>query len=509
MKKIIQIIFVLFIVFLNINLSNAKKDITKNSIEKTNIEIKKESTLLEKLNISENINLNEELKIDLSNIEKKLIRKYNSKILFEWNIAWEKTINWSIFQKQFKTFWEKEINLNIYKISWRNRELISNEKINIFAYKTKINSIFEENHNQKINDFISKAKESWIFIDKIVLNKNKIEKFNFNENILSKLKENQYLLVWWEKDFMFDLLSKINTENIKNKINIIWISPFNITLLQKFLQNFISNKSWINKALLLDESSKYEVLKQPTDINILENDLIKNNYEYINLSNRSKISEVLFISKFINNLSNSGFSVNNIYLILIIPFLLLGVSIFKHLIGLTPTWVLIPVTITLLFLKLWIVPTFLLIVIFFITNIILSKVITKYSLHYTPKITMLTIINIIVFIITINAFLVYNLVSININDIMFIIFFILISEKLVNIISSKEFWEYKATLINTLLFSIIALIIFKLNFVKTFILAYPEIILLLIPVSFIIWRFTWLRVTEYFRFKEVIKSIEE
>jgi hypothetical protein len=24
-----------------------------------------------------------------------------------------------------------------------------------------------------------------------------------------------------------------------------------------------------------------------------------------------------------------------------------------------------------------------------------------------------------------------------------------------------------------------------------------------------IWKFTWLRVTEYFRFREVIKSIEE
>jgi hypothetical protein len=33
--------------------------------------------------------------------------------------------------------------------------------------------------------------------------------------------------------------------------------------------------------------------------------------------------------------------------------------------------------------------------------------------------------------------------------------------------------------------------------------------LLLIPLNFIVWKFTWLRVTEYFRFREVIKSIEE
>ena len=495
MKFVTKIIIVFLIAFLSLNTSLA--------------EWENPNSILNNIKIENNINLLQKVKIDLSELEKELQNKNNSNILFEWNIPGENTINWSIFEKQFETFWEKELNLNIYKKIWRNRELISNEKINIFIYKTKILSIFQEEDVEKMNDFISKAKESWVFIDKTVLEKNEIEKFSFNENIISKLEENKYLIVWGWKDFMFDILSKINTENITKKINITWISGFNIGLLQKFLQNFTSNKSWINKAILLDESSKFEILKQPESIDKLEEDIIKNNYEYINLSTKSKINELLFISKFINNLSNSWFSINNIYLILIIPFLLIWVSIFKHLVGLTPTWVLIPVTITLLFLKLWVIPTFLLIVIFFITNVLLSKFIAKYSLHYTPKLSMLTIINIVVFIITINLFLVYDLVKININDIMFIIFFILIAEKLVNIIVSKEFGEYKSTLLNTLLFSLLALFIFKLAFVKTFILAYPEIILILIPLAFIIWRFTWLRVTEYFRFKEVIKSIEE
>ena len=102
-----------------------------------------------------------------------------------------------------------------------------------------------------------------------------------------------------------------------------------------------------------------------------------------------------------------------------------------------------------------------------------------------------------------------ELIQININDIMFIIFFILISEKLITVIVSKEFNEYKDSLVNTMVFSLLAYIFFSINIIITFILAYPEIIILLIPISFIIGKFTWLRVTEYFRFKEVIKSIEE
>jgi hypothetical protein len=31
----------------------------------------------------------------------------------------------------------------------------------------------------------------------------------------------------------------------------------------------------------------------------------------------------------------------------------------------------------------------------------------------------------------------------------------------------------------------------------------------LIPTIFLMGRFTWLRITEYFRFKEIIKSVEE
>jgi len=44
---------------------------------------------------------------------------------------------------------------------------------------------------------------------------------------------------------------------------------------------------------------------------------------------------------------------------------------------------------------------------------------------------------------------------------------------------------------------------------QVFILAYPELIIICAPLSFLIGRFTGLRVTEYLRFKEIIKNIEE
>lgn len=489
--KIILILMVtLFTFVLNVSTLNAKNIIPETEYKK-------------------NIALNEILNVNLNKLKITLEKKYNSRILFEWNIPWENTQNWAIFKKQFEKFWDKEINLSIYKLIWRNKELITNEKINIFVYNKEIVQIFEKKLEKKIESFIENSKDSWIYINKIIIEKKKIEKINLKEKVLNKLNESNYLVVWWWKEFIFDILSKINSEKPEQNLNLVLMSSFNIGILQKYLQNFTSNKTWINNAILIDESSKYEILKSPENINFLKEEMWKNNYEYLNLNSESKINEFLFISKFVNNLSNSWFSTLNIYLVLIIPFLLVWVIIFKHLIGLTTTGILIPTIITLLFLKLSFLPTITLLIIFLITNLILSKIVAKYNLHYSPRIALLTLVNIIIAILSINIFIANDLISININDIMFIIFFILISEKLVHIIVSKEFSEYKISLLNTLFFTILSYIFFSLTFTKTFILAYPEMILLLIPISFIIWKFTGLRATEYFRFKEVIKSIEE
>jgi hypothetical protein len=121
-----------------------------------------------------------------------------------------------------------------------------------------------------------------------------------------------------------------------------------------------------------------------------------------------------------------------------------------------------------------------------IINLLLSKIVSRYTLLYTPKVSFIVTINIIVFIIILNIFFRYQIIDINLSDTIYIILFIIISERLITIIISKEFREYKNNLLNTFIISIIAFFIFDLDFVKTYILAYPEIIIFLVPINFII-----------------------
>ena len=475
---------------------------------------------LNNIKYKKNIPKNETLEIDLSEMEKDLEKLYNSKIFFEWDVRWTSTRSGNKFERKFQKIWIKEINLTAYMLENWERKLLKNKNLNVFVYEESIpliidSSIWEKEINNFVNDV---AKNSWVYIYEINrLEEKEIENINFLLNINnynSNAKMNwDYIWVWWGRDFLFSVLSKLNREislsDSKEKLNIVLMSPFNINVIDNYINNFLSNKTWINRAILVSDSARFQMIKTPSSINILENELKNNNFELIKLSSKSAIGNLMFVSKFVNSLSQKGFSSSSIYLVLIIPFLLTGISFMKHFIWLSAIWIMIPVLSTVLLFKIWLIATFILLPVVFLTNMVIWKIISKYNLLYTPKISFIIIINIVVFMMLSNLLFSYNLMNSNASDIIFIMIFIIAAERFITIIIWKEFREYKFHLINTIVFMLLAYIFFSYSFINIMLLAYPEIILFLIPINFLMWRFTWLRVTEYFRFKEIIKNIEE
>jgi hypothetical protein len=103
----------------------------------------------------------------------------------------------------------------------------------------------------------------------------------------------------------------------------------------------------------------------------------------------------------------------------------------------------------------------------------------------------------------------FEIIDVTISNILYIILFFIVSEKLITIITSKEFREYKKSLVWTLLISLVCYALFNFNTLLVFLTAYPEVLITLVPLNFLLGRFTGLRITEYIRFREVITSIEE
>ncbi len=471
-----------------------------------------------KIDYRKNLFINETLKIDLSKSKSELEKAFpENEILFEWNLKWETSKEGEIFEKKFDSYWEKEVNLGVYKIEDEEKKLLFSEKLNFFVYEKSISFIFDESiGDEKIEDFKNMAVKYWIYVYSIwTLKEKEVGNINLVEKI-SDYKKNfsissDYVWVWWEKEFLFTVMSKINIEESKaeEKINLVLISPFNTQIIKNYLSNLVSSKSSIDNMLFIDESIRLQIINTPLEISKLENNLSKNKYSYLKLNTENKVEEYLFISKFINNLSNKWFSTSDIYIVLLLPFLFTIVSFSKHFIWLSPLWLTISVFFSVLFFKVWILVSTIVMLLILIINLILSKITNRYALLYTPKVSFITTVNIIIFIIVFNILFTYNILDTNLSDTIYIILFVIISERLVTIILSKELKEYSSNILNTFIISTVSFLIFNLDLSRTFILAYPEIIVLLVPINFIIWRFTGLRITEYLRFREIIKSIEE
>ncbi len=518
MKLLLNLLIIYIFGIFSVNLSFAESG-TQLEENPQVLESEPQKHLIDNNSFRKNIKVWETINIDLWIIKDQLIKKLNKKVEFEWSLKWSTTQIGTLFEKKFEKYWKKTINLNIYSKEDNKKKLLASEDISIFVYTNKTPLIFDLSlWKKQLQQYKEKSRDSWIYIEEIIsLSLKEIEKQNISQLIAQLDSYNStewnYINIWWNKEFLSWILSKINKEREwdKNKqlFNIVLISPFNTDVLQNYLRNFLSNKTWIQSILLIPESSISQIIYKPDRIDLLEASLKEKQYEYVNINTKTKISQYLFISQFINTLSNKWFPSNGIFIILLIPFLFTWISILKHLIGLSPIGAIIPIWITLLLFQIWVIPTAIILSILIVLNLLLSKVTNRYTLLYTPKISFIITINIVVIMVVINFLFKYNLLESSISDIIFIILFVVISERLITVILSKEFSEYRFNLLNTLLFSLFTYLLFKITLVQTFILAYPEMILILIPINFFIWRFTGLRITEYFRFREVIKSIEE
>jgi len=294
------------------------------------------------------------------------------------------------------------------------------------------------------------------------------------------------------------------------QFKILVISPYNLWLLESYLKNFVVEKPWLQKIILINQIAKFQIHWSPDSIVKLEQNLSNNGFEYINLNiEKSWIHPAMFISKFINNLSNAWYTSEWIYFIILIPFLFTLLVVIKHLVGLSPIGILVPIGLTLMIFKIWILWSLIFFIAFIWLNVVLARIMNTQTLLYTPKISFLLIINIIFAILLINLFTAYWVINLSLWNSLFIMIYIIILEKLVNVILSKEFNEYRPALMNSIFIGLLGYIIFSSETITSFILSYPEIIFALIPLNFFIWKFSWLRVTEYFRFREVIKTVEE
>lgn len=440
--------------------------------------------------------------LDVSLLARDLKQEFpESSISLEWDIVGQASQSGESALLEFSTAGVKSFSLNIYKKdqSEEVRTLLRTIDGEIFVYTHAIPLFAEEYENEEKHDkFINSAKELWIYIRPISL-----------ETPYDLIQENtNFNIIWWSKEYIFWTLSQLWAEQ-STWNNFVLISSHNPRILEGFITNSISGNSIIHEAFIIDESIKRQILNSPENILKLKNQLIANDYTPTSVNADEYIAPWFFLSQFINTLSNNGVSPDDLYIILMIPFLLTFVVILKHLVGFSSFGTIIPVFLTLLCIKFGIIFTVILCISLFCINTSIGFFLKNYTLLYMPKVVSILLINFIAFILLYNLTEYTAIPTPHIKEIFYVFIFYLTAEKMIHIMVTKEFREYKKSFLWTFVIALIGYIIYDFEIFQTFFLAYPELLLLLVPFNIYLGRFTGLRITEYLRFRDVYKSIEE
>ena len=324
--------------------------------------------------------------------------------------------------------------------------------------------------------------------------------------------QSDYVLIVGDRQEALSLTSKVHQEiserlDAQNfRINFVSMTDMNLDSFLRAEENFLSGKEWIGQFLVTSETSLSRILEH-IQSDALLSDLSQNQYPHTLFDkSESAIPSYRILSRFIGTLSEAGFSTQDILIILSIPFLLTLLVIFKHFIGLGGTGIMLPVFLVVLAMKLGFVLVLLAFVSFFILNLLIHRLIGRYYMLYIPRIATVLVINFIVFIVGVVLLAQYQIFMFDARDSLYIIMFIFLLERMIAIVWSKEFHEYIYSVLNTLIFVSVAFLLFTWSYVELVIGSYPESMIILVFINIFLGRYKGLRITEYFRFREVVRG---
>ena len=348
-----------------------------------------------------------------------------------------------------------------------------------------------------------------------------------SEEILTKkltkesemIKKADQILVWTKENAGLNALSRYlqnnKNESIKNKT--ITVIDNNITAISQRIQRQFESIS-PKEIIIAKESALYPIVKLKTG-NIIQK-LKEGAYEYEIINEKSgKIRPWNFMGHFVNILINKGIPDNTIALLLLLPFIATVVAIMKQVFGATTYGIYTPTIITLSFLIIGIEAGLLTLATIIFSVMLIKPLLKKIKILYIPKLAIiLTVVSLILFL-TIIASIYLNLFDAEFLSIA--IFPMLILSTLVEkFISGKSGKSTYILMGSTIIVAIIAYFIaggeinlrftvLKFKFLKNIVMAYPEMIFLLLFFNLSLGKWTGLRIMERIRFKELLRHIEE
>lgn len=235
--------------------------------------------------------------------------------------------------------------------------------------------------------------------------------------------------------------------------------------------------------------------------------LINRELPMIQVDTQERVGFGNFTLAITNYLRSKGIEDISLFLLLSIPIIVTLISFFRQFVGIATLGLYAPMVFTLIFLIVGAVAgsvTFVLVVFF---SILLQRVLHKIRVMYVPKMAMILIGLTLVMLGGLFMSVYFDLDTIIGIEIFPLIFLVTMGERFISLKLERGLKSASILYFETIL---VAMIIYvALITSKEYILAYPEIIFLMIPINYLIGKWTGLRISELLRFRELIDTIEQ
>jgi hypothetical protein len=201
----------------------------------------------------------------------------------------------------------------------------------------------------------------------------------------------------------------------------------------------------------------------------------------------------------------TGVSANTITLILLLPLLATIIVIFRYIIGLSGLGLMVPLALSVTLLATGVTPGFIILAAILLSSFFSRFILKKIRIMQMPKLALSMWLAAVVVLITLTLSMAYGVFDVRNVSIFPILLFLLLGDRIFALFMEGNLRETIQTTAITLLLGLLGFAILSWIPLRSFVLLYPEFILLLIPLNIMIGRYFGLRMTEYIKFQPVIK----
>jgi len=215
------------------------------------------------------------------------------------------------------------------------------------------------------------------------------------------------------------------------------------------------------------------------------------------------------MSDIIQLIASQGVSIETIYLILALPFIATLIAAFRQLIGIKSFGIYTPLVLTFAFWAMGIKYGLAIFIVILITGTAVRYILKNFRLLYMPRMAIaLTVISLaILALLTAGGY--FQRTGLASASILPILILIILIEKFISTQVEKGFRTAALLSIETLAISIVGYYFIVWEQFKNLVLEHPEYILLLFIINIFLGRWTGIRLSEYLRFREVIKNVDK